>query len=78
MEFPKLMWLPDGREVTVHGPTEQAEMEAEGASLTVARQDATVEVVGVEVVRQDEPEEEIVHDSGEDDAADKPKRRGRK
>ncbi len=50
MGFPKLLWLPDGREVTAHDEDEQARFMADGARLTV---EPTAPVVALD----EEPDE---------------------
>lgn len=73
-EFSKLMWLPDGREIAVRDQDEQDRQAAEGARLSVTA--AASEPFGGATAPTDE---EIVSYAGEDDAADKPKkRRGKK
>lgn len=72
-EFPKLLWLADGREITVKSQAEQDAKVAEGAKLY-----APGTPVPDVPMTTSEPDEEIVYDSGEDDDGDKPKKRGRK
>lgn len=75
-EYPKLMWLPDGREITVRSKDEEDQRLSDGCSLKADRSDVAARAA-VAAAYDALPDVETEPEP-DDEPADEPKKKAKK